>query len=74
MTPTRQATKKITRLSGPCVEITPTPAQFDQFRHDLDTLRKSGAASNTAAILKAVHDAAAAGKIGPQSKIGRAAR
>jgi len=50
-------------LSGPRIEITPTPEQYDQLCHDLKALRRSGATTNTAAILDAVRAAAARGKI-----------
>jgi len=42
----------------PRIEITPTPAQYRQLCHDLAALRGAGAASNTAALLAAVRDAA----------------
>ncbi len=41
----------------PCIEITPTPAEYEQLCRDLAALREAGAESNTAAILKAVHSA-----------------
>lgn len=41
----------------PCIEITPTPAEYEQLCRDLAALREAGATSNTAAILQAVHDA-----------------
>lgn len=47
---------------NPRIEITPTVAQYHQLCRDLKALRRLGATSNTAAILQAVH-AAAAGKI-----------
>lgn len=54
---------QVHRGPSPCIEITPTAAQYDQLCRDLRALRSQGAPSNTAAILEAVH-AAAAGKIG----------
>jgi hypothetical protein len=50
-------------VSGPRLEITPSEAQYEQLCRDLATLRKSGAPSHTAAIIQAVH-AAAAGNLG----------
>ncbi len=49
------------RLGGPRprIEITPTADQYRQLCRDLARLRAQGAASNTAAILDAVHLAAA---------------
>lgn len=49
--------------SGPRIEITPTPGEYEQLCRDLKALRKAGAISNTAAILEAVKTAAAGGKI-----------
>jgi hypothetical protein len=49
---------------GPRIEITPSPAQYEQLCRDLKILRKGGAASNTAAILDAVRAAAAGGTVG----------
>jgi hypothetical protein len=46
------------KRSGPRIEITPSPGQYRQLCRDLEALRKAGAASNTAAILTAVHTAA----------------
>jgi hypothetical protein len=43
--------------TGPNIEITPTPGQYRQLCRDLETLRAAGAASNTAAIVEAVHGA-----------------
>jgi hypothetical protein len=43
---------------GPVIEITPTPDEYDQLVHDLARLREHGAASNTAAVVAAVHAAA----------------
>jgi hypothetical protein len=42
----------------PCIEITPTSAQYEQLCRDLKMLRKLGAPSHTAAIVQAVHAAA----------------
>jgi hypothetical protein len=47
----------------PCIEITPTADQYRQLCQDLKKLRRSGAESNTDAILEAVHSAAANGRI-----------
>jgi hypothetical protein len=58
--PTRPTNK---RLSAPRIEITPTPEQYDQLCRDLKALRRSGAPTNTAAILDAVRAAAARSKI-----------
>jgi hypothetical protein len=49
------------RAPGPIIEITPTPEEYDQLGRDLAKLRKQGAPSNTAAILKAVRLAASTG-------------
>jgi hypothetical protein len=48
--------------ANPHIEITPSVAQYEQLCRDLKKLRKLGAPSHTAAILAAVH-AAAAGKM-----------
>lgn len=40
---------------GPVIEITPTPAEYDQLVSDLARLRECGARSNTAAVVEAVH-------------------
>jgi hypothetical protein len=54
---------------NPCIEITPTPAEYEQLCLDLKTLREAGAASNTAAILQAVHLAGETHRLkGTQSK------
>lgn len=45
--------------------ITPNRGEYDQLCRDLKTLRETGATSNTAAILAAVHDAASGRNIGP---------
>ncbi|MFT3863981.1 MAG: hypothetical protein QM729_06890 [Solirubrobacterales bacterium] len=37
------------------IEITPTPAEYDQLVSDLARLRECGARSNTAAVVEAVH-------------------
>lgn len=59
---------------NPCIEITPTPAQYEQLCSDLSELRAAGATSNTLAILEAVHRAAGGHMLnGDQSKR-RAAR
>ena len=42
----------------PRVEITPSSSEYRQLCRDLAALRAQGAASNTAAILDAVHRAA----------------
>ena len=47
----------------PRIEITPSVTQYAQLCRDLKKLRKLGAPSHTAAIVAAVH-AAAAGKLG----------
>lgn len=57
------------RVKGnPCIEITPTPAEYRQLCRDLAKLRERGAFSNTDAILQAVHAAAGAGRIGSNRK------
>lgn len=50
-------------ISNPLLEITPSPAEYDQLCRDLATLREAGAESNTAAVLAAV-SLAAAGSLG----------
>ena len=55
---TTEAAKQGTASGNPCIEITPTPAQYEQLCDDLSELRAAGATSNTAAILEAVHRAA----------------
>jgi len=56
------------RVKGnPCIEITPTPAEYEQLCRDLAKLRAKGAFSNTEAILLAVR-AAAGGKIASNRK------
>jgi hypothetical protein len=50
-------------VANPRLEITPSAAQYEQLCRDLKKLRKLGAPSHTAAIVGAVH-AAAAGKLG----------
>lgn len=47
---------------NPCIEITPSPAEYRQLCRDLAALRNAGAESNTSAILAAVR-AAADGRI-----------
>ena len=42
------------------LEITPSTEQYEQLCRDLAALRRCGADSNTAAVLSAVHAAAAA--------------
>jgi hypothetical protein len=54
---------KTKQLSGPCVEITPSPSEYEQLCSDLQELRLSGAISNTAAILDAVRAAAVGSKM-----------
>lgn len=58
---------------NPCIEITPTPAEYEQLCRDLKALRSAGATSNTSAILAAVRAAAKGHILGAQRK-GRAAR
>jgi hypothetical protein len=69
------ANGKPTPTTGnPCIEITPTPAEYEQLCRDLKTLRSAGAMSNTSAILEAVRVAAKGHMLnGDQSKR-RAAR
>jgi hypothetical protein len=45
-------------VPGPVIEITPSPEEYKQLCCDLAKLRSSGAPSNTAAVLAAVHAAA----------------
>jgi hypothetical protein len=45
--------------TNPCIEITPSVEQYEQLCRDLGALRRAGAASNTDAVLDAVHAAAA---------------
>lgn len=45
--------------SGPSIEITPDSTQYGQLCRDLAALRRAGAPTNTAAVLQAVHAAAA---------------
>lgn len=63
---------KKTLRGNPCIEITPTPEEYEQLCRDLARLRKLGAPSNTAAVLAAV-GAAATGKL-PGVKRKRAGR
>jgi len=58
---------------NPCIEITPTPAEYEQLCNDLKTLRSAGATSNTSAILEAVRVAAKGPKLVAPRK-SRAAR
>ncbi len=52
------------RVKGnPCIEITPTPAEYEQLCRDLAKLRAQGAFSNTEAILLAVRAAAGGAKV-----------
>lgn len=46
------------KQTNPQIEITPSRAEYEQLCRDLAILRKAGAASNTAAIVKAIHVAA----------------
>jgi hypothetical protein len=48
---------KVTLDANPVIEITPTTDQYGQLCRDLATLRAAGAASNTEAVLRAVHAA-----------------
>jgi hypothetical protein len=41
--------------TGPHLEITPSPDDYDQLCRDLAALRAAGAPSNTAAVIEAVH-------------------
>jgi hypothetical protein len=50
--------------ANPRIEITPSAAQYKQLCRDLAKLRKIGAPSHTAAIVEAVHAAAAEGILG----------
>lgn len=45
-------------MSRPIIEITPSPEQYRQLCRDLEALRYAGAATNTGAILDAVHQCA----------------
>lgn len=54
--------------AGPLIEITPTAAEYEELCRDLGKLRKLGAPSNTAAVLAAVHTAAAGKKTQGKSK------
>lgn len=56
------------------IEITPSAAEYRQLCKDLGELRRRGAETNTAAIVKAIRVAASGGKIGPQSENGKGAR
>jgi hypothetical protein len=40
--------------SGPLIQITPTPAEYEQLVRDLDRLRALGHESNTAIVVEAV--------------------
>lgn len=58
--------------ANPCIEITPTPMQYERLCLDLKKLRERGATSNTEAILAAVRDAAGRRKMSSgKSKAGR---
>lgn len=58
--------------ANPCIEITPSLAEYEQLCRDLTKLRKLGAPSNTAAVLAAVHAAAGAKmRQGKRKKAGR---
>lgn len=50
--------------TNPRIEITPSAAQYKQLCRDLAKLRRTGAPSHTAAIVEAVHAAAAGGTLG----------
>ncbi len=50
---------RMAHAANPLIEITPTPEEYHQLCHDLAKLRKLGSLSNTAAVLTAVHAAAA---------------
>jgi hypothetical protein len=50
---------RIPSPSRPCLEITPDTDQYEQLVGDLKLLRRLGAASNTDAIVEAVHQHAA---------------
>lgn len=45
------------------VLLTLSPAQFDEFARDLETLREDGADSNTAAVIEAVRERAARARL-----------
>lgn len=45
-------------MSNPEILITPSPAEYERLIRDLETLRESGASSNTAAIIEAVSEKA----------------
>lgn len=55
---------------GPRIEITPTVAEYEQLCRDLSVLRKKGAATNTAAVIDAVHRAARGGLLFEPSRDG----
>jgi hypothetical protein len=48
---------------GPRIEITPSKTEYERLCRDLKKLRHLGATSNTEAIIDAVRDAAARGKV-----------
>lgn len=60
--------KPATVQGNPCIEITPTPLEYDQLCRDLAKLRRAGAFSNTDAILGAVRAAAAEGRMASNRK------
>jgi hypothetical protein len=51
------------RAANPRIEITPSPAHYEQLCRDLKRLRKLGAPSHTQAIIEAVHAAAQGHKL-----------
>lgn len=55
------------------IEITPSPAEYDQLLRDLARLRELGATSNTAAVVEAVR-AASDAKIRPEATTEKAGR
>jgi hypothetical protein len=67
MTPNKQPTNRADarrRATGnPRIEITPSITEYRQLCRNLKALRDAGAESNTEAILKAVEQAVAAGRI-----------
>lgn len=67
-----ESPKPTAAFANPCIEITPTPKQYERLCLDLRKLRERGATSNTDAILAAVRDAAARRKMpGDKAKAGR---
>ena len=67
-------TADIKNNANPRIEITPSVAEYEQLCRDLKILRRSGANSNTVAILDAVRAAASSDRIGVRSKRGKGAR